>query len=96
VEGLDGDIGVNQCIVASRTLVCSIPHNFVSCKASFVFLREMVEDVRRTKLCCGCGNGNALFILHVVNICIQVADQYYGEPGISVVFGRQDIQFHVG
>jgi len=95
VEGLDGDISVNQCIVASRALVCAIPHKFVSCEASFIFLWEAMEDIRRAKLQGDRGNGNASFVIHVVNISIQVTDQYYRESGVLVVFGLQDIQFHV-
>ncbi len=49
-EGLHGDIGIDQCVVAPRALVRAIPHELVSREASLIFLWEVVEDVRRAEL----------------------------------------------
>jgi len=61
----DGDISVNQGIVAPCALVHSILHDFVLSEVPVVLLHEFMEDICGPKLQGRGGNGDAPFIVHV-------------------------------
>jgi len=54
--------------------VGAISHDLVACESPVVFLREAVKDICCPKLMGGCCYGDAPFVIHVVNISVEVAD----------------------